>query len=322
MPENVSIYSLPLELTEVPAANDLLMLVDIDEVTLEKTKKIKFGNLIAGLQEASTVLSALATDLPAINGLVSWDGGLQEASQIIAGNGISIGGGSISLNKFGLEGLANPAENSVILIDTVGASTFLSAGEGITLGGGVVKINLSAGSGISITGITTKTINLDKLGLQNLIDPNSDKIMFWDDSAGKLEWLTIGSDAGLQISGTSLIHSPEPVVVSIRALADGVPVENAQDITYWTIPDELDGATLLTVNAAFLSATGSVDVQLQRNNTNLLTEARITSNWSSYVSGNAGTGSVILNAGDRIEITTNGLVGTPEGLDVYLGLTV
>lgn len=36
----------------------------------------------------------------------------------------------------------------------------------------------------------------------SLTDPNADRIMFWDDSAGKVDWLTAGS--GLSISGTTI----------------------------------------------------------------------------------------------------------------------
>lgn len=36
----------------------------------------------------------------------------------------------------------------------------------------------------------------------SLADPNADRIMFWDDSTGSTDWLTVGS--GLSISGTTL----------------------------------------------------------------------------------------------------------------------
>ena len=40
------------------------------------------------------------------------------------------------------------------------------------------------------------------LGLGKLTDPNADRVLFWDDSAGALKWLTVGN--GLLLSGTTL----------------------------------------------------------------------------------------------------------------------
>ncbi|MHA1305631.1 MAG: hypothetical protein ACTSPI_18165, partial [Candidatus Heimdallarchaeaceae archaeon] len=48
----------------------------------------------------------------------------------------------------------------------------------------------------------SRTISLSHLGLESLSDPNADRIVFWDDSAGSLKWLTAGS--GLSISNTTI----------------------------------------------------------------------------------------------------------------------
>ena len=40
------------------------------------------------------------------------------------------------------------------------------------------------------------------LGIGDLTDPNADRILFWDDSAGSLQWLTLGTN--LTITGTTL----------------------------------------------------------------------------------------------------------------------
>lgn len=55
------------------------------------------------------------------------------------------------------------------------------------------------------TGLLTTAggaLELDFLGLEDLADPNADRIMFWDDSAGNLAWLSVGG--GLEIVGTTL----------------------------------------------------------------------------------------------------------------------
>lgn len=79
--------------------------------------------------------------------------------------------------------------------------------------GTVTSVDVSGGTtGLTFSGgpITTSgTITLDgTLALSNggtgvaLVDPNDDRILFWDDSAGSMAWLTIG--ANLSITGTTL----------------------------------------------------------------------------------------------------------------------
>ena len=57
----------------------------------------------------------------------------------------------------------------------------------------------TAGTGLALN---TTTFSLSHLGIQSLTDPNADRIMFWDDSAGAMQWLTLGTN--LSISGTTL----------------------------------------------------------------------------------------------------------------------
>ena len=72
---------------------------------------------------------------------------------------------------------------------SVGTVTSITAGTGLT--GGTIT-----GSG---------TINVSLLGIQTLTDPNADRILFWDDSAGSSAWLTVST--GLSLSGTTLTNS-------------------------------------------------------------------------------------------------------------------
>ena len=60
----------------------------------------------------------------------------------------------------------------------------------------------SAGTGL---GLSSTTFSLSHLGLEDLSDPNADRIFFWDDSAGAAKFLTLGT--GLSISGTELAGS-------------------------------------------------------------------------------------------------------------------
>ena len=65
-----------------------------------------------------------------------------------------------------------------------------------------------AGTGLS-GGATSgsATVSLSHLGLESLTDPNDDRIIFWDDSAGASAFLDIG--ANLAISGTTLAASTQ-----------------------------------------------------------------------------------------------------------------
>jgi hypothetical protein len=44
------------------------------------------------------------------------------------------------------------------------------------------------------------------LGLGKLSDPNADRVLFWDESAGALKWLTLGD--GLTITDTTIVSAP------------------------------------------------------------------------------------------------------------------
>jgi hypothetical protein len=84
----------------------------------------------------------------------------------------------------------------------------------------------------------------------SLTDPNADRIMFWDDSAGAVTWLA--PNTGLAISGTNLNLS----FLGIEALTD----PNADRVAFW---DDSAGAfawltmgTNLTITGTTLDAAG------------------------------------------------------------------
>jgi len=102
-----------------------------------------------------------------------------------------------------------PGTNGYVLTSVSGAPTWVSPG----VGGTVTSVAASGGTtGMSFTGspITTSgTLTLTgTLAIANggtgaaLADPGADRIMFWDDSAGAVTWLTAGT--GLSISTTTL----------------------------------------------------------------------------------------------------------------------
>lgn len=76
--------------------------------------------------------------------------------------------------------------------------TRTSASE-LTIAATDTNTTYTAGTGLNLT---STTFSLSHLGLESLTDPNADRVLFWDDSAGATAWLTMGSN--LAISGTTI----------------------------------------------------------------------------------------------------------------------
>lgn len=63
--------------------------------------------------------------------------------------------------------------------------------------------NSAGGGTLDASAIAAGTLSLARGGTgASLVDPNADRILFWDDSAGQVTFLTVGS--GLSIAGTTL----------------------------------------------------------------------------------------------------------------------
>ena len=63
--------------------------------------------------------------------------------------------------------------------------------------------SVTAGTGLTGGGASgAVTLSLNHLGLESLADPNDDRILFWDDSAGSTGWLDAGT--GISISGATM----------------------------------------------------------------------------------------------------------------------
>jgi len=125
---------------------------------------------------------------------------------VTAGTGLTGGGssGSVTLSLAtagaGAGTYGNTADGTKIdsiTVDAYGRVTAVATGATGDITG------VTAGTGLSGGGTSGGvTLNLSHLGLQDLSDPNDDRILFWDDSAGALSWLDLST--GLSLSGTTL----------------------------------------------------------------------------------------------------------------------
>jgi len=87
-------------------------------------------------------------------------------------------------------------------IDVGGDIRSVTAGAGLTqTGTRDITINVGQGTGILVN---PDNVQLYHLGLENLTDPNADRIFFWDDSASASQWLEVSTATGINISGTTL----------------------------------------------------------------------------------------------------------------------
>ena len=152
-----------------------------------------------------------------------------------AGNGIALGGttftvaagaglaqesGGLALSHLGIQSLSDPdADRIIFWDDSAGATAWLTVAGSLSISGTTVtgtdtNTTYSAGNGIALGGTTFTVaagtglaqesggLALSHLGIEGLSDPDADRIVFWDDSAGVAAWLTVGGS--LSISGTTL----------------------------------------------------------------------------------------------------------------------
>lgn len=167
-----------------------------------------------------------ATARTGTNTFEVWDGSawqdvVLDTRQIIAGDALTGTGdlsGDVTLNVdlLGIEDLTDPGADRVAFWDdSAGVVTWLTMGTGLTITGTTLDAagDLDSLTDVTITGVADDEVlvydsggavfqNEALLGIPALTDPGADRIMFWDDSAGVMTWLTVGSN--LSISGTTL----------------------------------------------------------------------------------------------------------------------
>jgi hypothetical protein len=92
--------------------------------------------------------------------------------------------------------LASPTNNHVVTYDaTTDKFKLATPAGGSGIGDVVGPASAVANTAVLYDGTTGKLI-------KSMVDPNADRILFWDDSAGTLEYLTLGTN--LSITGTTI----------------------------------------------------------------------------------------------------------------------
>ena len=183
----------------------------------------------------------------------------------LTGGGSIALGGSRTLNIGAGTGITVNADD--VALDTSHnrnvdhSAVTLTAGAGLTGGGDITAsrtFTVGAGTGIAVN---ADDVALSHLGLEALADPNADRILFWDDSAGATAWLSTSSASGLSLSGTTLSLSAIPnssltnssvTYTSGNGLTGGGAVALGGSATF-----NIGAGTGITVNADSIELSGA-----------------------------------------------------------------
>lgn len=148
-----------------------------------------------------------------------------------------------------------------------------------------------------------------------LADPNADRLMFWDDSAGFVGWLT--PNAALEIS-TTTIRVLECIGISVVSESTTLTTGTAKRT--FRMPFAFT-VTSVRASVSTVSSSGLPTVDINEGGTTILS-TKLTIDASEYTSTTAATAAVISDASlaDDAEITIDvDVAGTgAKGLKVYL----
>lgn len=191
-----------------------------------------------------------------------------------------------------------------------GSGTVTSVG--YSLDAAVADILSASGSPITTSGTITV----------NAVDPGADRIVFWDDSAGKLTYLTVGS--GLDLTATTLSAKPQSFAVACSdettALTTGAAKVTFRMPYAFTL---LSGAAGVRASLTNAQASGSIlTVDINENGTTILS-TKLTIDNTETTSTTAATPPVISDtslADDSVITVDIDQIGTSgaTGLKVYL----
>jgi hypothetical protein len=146
------------------------------------------------------------------------------------------------------------------------------------------------------------------LGLEELADPNAQRVLYWNDTTNKLEWLTLPADMSIEGGVLKQKHMLYNTIIP-----NGTAI--SPRVGKMTITDELDGYTLANVYlTSYAPVTSAVSVSVKKNGSTAVTTASIA---SGAKTGSAAGNSTTFASTDEVWIDcTAG--GGGDGLDVVL----
>jgi len=248
--------------------------------------------------------------------IVFYDNSGEKLTYLDIGTGLSISGTTISATSdagktYTLPLTTNNGGSGVgdatwTLTDDSGNTdpVTLSAGANITINGSGSNFTVAAvaGAGLGVDASVDDVLGVSG-GSINAVDPNDDRIVFYDNSGERLRYLDIGT--GLSIDGTTLNaqeQSDTTYQLKVRRESDGGNAGN--DTNPYLFLDASSG----TDDSVRLVGSGGVTVS--RNN-----DGQLTINGTNAGSGQFFTGMIIMFSGTSIPTgwaLCNGANGTPD----------
>lgn len=175
------------------------------DVTIEGNAIYRAGGTDVALADGGT--GASLSD-PGADRVMFWDDSAGATTWLTVGTGLAITDTTLAVSGAGTGDVIGPAESvdgEIALYDsTTGKLLKRATTTGLLKGTSGVLSAASAGTDYYAPSGTDVALADGGTGA-SLSDPNADRIMFWDDSAGEVTWLEVG--AGISISGTTITVS-------------------------------------------------------------------------------------------------------------------
>ena len=235
------------------------------------------GNLTLGGSLADVDLTSQVTGtLPIANGGT----GSTTASGALTNFGITATATELNYTDGVTSNIQAQLDAKVGTVTSVGGTGTV---DGLTLSGTVTSsgdLTLSGSVSIDNTNWSGTDLSLANGGTgASLVDPNADRIFFWDDSAGSTAFLTVGS--GLQVSGTTLENTQSGGSVTSVNVSGGTtglttsggPVTTSGTITLAGTLAVANGGTGSTTAAGALTNLGLTATATELNYTDGVTSA-------------------------------------------------
>jgi len=189
---------------------------------------------------------------------------------------ISSGGGSVTINSNAADVLTSVGSeiyavsataDKIVFWDQSGVElAYLDIGPGLSINGTTLEATAQGSIALTVAANLTDIISATSSGYNATFSADSagsDKIVFWDDSSGKLTYLTVGS--GLSLSGTTLsasVTNADLVTDTSPQLGGDLDI-NGRDIVSTSNGDiDLDPNGSGTIVAKGNSTRGSGEIKL------------------------------------------------------------